>query len=426
MAVLLPNSAAYTFETTDNVTMANFNTNFAALDKKFQKNTTGGGGHSHNATDGQGQKIAYSDLTGQPDSVLNTLATAANDFIVASGVGVFVKKTLAEVKTILGLGSAAYTASSAYATAAQGTTADAAETKVSADAHKADYVRQPAFGQTTGSANTYVINSTPALSALVDGVSAYLDINVANTGASTLNWDGKGAKSIVDSKGNALTSGKLPLNGIVGVRYNASTTNFQLLGDGASGNAIASDLLSGKTAGTDAGDITGSMVNNGASVLTALGSSNVVIPVGYHNGSGYVNKKAFTAGDLVNNTLTAVQRCGSVVSPQKILHFTVGGQGGVFRLKYTQQIDGNAGDNTYYLRVYKNGVAYGTLRTTTYISGVWTPSIGTGSYIEDLSFAPGDTIEFYAWVQFAYSGMYSGVAVGMTLCSAEGIVMSIP
>lgn len=53
-----------------------------------------------------------------------SLATAANDFLVASGAGAWVKKTLAEVKTILGLGTAAYTASTAYATAAQGTKAD--------------------------------------------------------------------------------------------------------------------------------------------------------------------------------------------------------------------------------------------------------------------------------------------------------------
>jgi len=40
--------------------------------------------------------------------VAHSLATAANDFLVASGAGAFVKKTLAEVKTILGLGSLAY------------------------------------------------------------------------------------------------------------------------------------------------------------------------------------------------------------------------------------------------------------------------------------------------------------------------------
>lgn len=40
--------------------------------------------------------------------VAHSLATAANDFLVASGAGTFVKKTLAEVKSILGLGSLAY------------------------------------------------------------------------------------------------------------------------------------------------------------------------------------------------------------------------------------------------------------------------------------------------------------------------------
>lgn len=54
--------------------------------------------------------------------IKHSLATAVNDFLVASGVGVFVKKTLAEVKTILGLGSAAYTASTDYAVSSKGVT----------------------------------------------------------------------------------------------------------------------------------------------------------------------------------------------------------------------------------------------------------------------------------------------------------------
>ncbi len=43
------------------------------------------------------------DNAANTSSVAHSLATAANDFIVASGVGVFIKKTLAEAKTILGL-----------------------------------------------------------------------------------------------------------------------------------------------------------------------------------------------------------------------------------------------------------------------------------------------------------------------------------
>jgi hypothetical protein len=35
--------------------------------------------------------------------VMQSLATAANDFLVASGNGVIVKKTLAETKAILGI-----------------------------------------------------------------------------------------------------------------------------------------------------------------------------------------------------------------------------------------------------------------------------------------------------------------------------------
>ncbi|HHT9146222.1 MAG TPA: hypothetical protein ACFYD4_11215 [Candidatus Wunengus sp. YC61] len=52
--------------------------------------------------------------TASTDYVTHALATAINDFLVASGSGTFVKKTLAEVKTILGLGTAAYTASTDY------------------------------------------------------------------------------------------------------------------------------------------------------------------------------------------------------------------------------------------------------------------------------------------------------------------------
>ncbi len=62
-----------------------------------------------------------SDHEGKEDPHLGyikkSLATTVNDFLVASGPGVWVKKTLAEVKAILGLGSAAYTSSTDYAAA---------------------------------------------------------------------------------------------------------------------------------------------------------------------------------------------------------------------------------------------------------------------------------------------------------------------
>jgi hypothetical protein len=75
----------------------------------------GGGVTDHGALTG----LADDD---HPQYIKHSLATAASDFLVASGVGAFVKKTLAEVKTILGLGTAAYTASTDYAAAAKGVT----------------------------------------------------------------------------------------------------------------------------------------------------------------------------------------------------------------------------------------------------------------------------------------------------------------
>lgn len=108
-----------------------------------------------------------------------------------------------------------------------------------------DYVRCPGYGHTNGSANNYTVSTNPPLAALVDGVSIYLDINVSNTGASTLNWDHSGAMPIVDSSGNALTSGKLTANTIVGVRYNSSLSSFQLLVKGG-GKSSPYVLLSTK------------------------------------------------------------------------------------------------------------------------------------------------------------------------------------
>lgn len=74
-------------------------------------------------------EIDHSELGGLTDDdhtqyIKHSLATAVSDFLVASGAGAFIKKTLAEVKTILGLGSAAYTAATDYVTHALATAAN--------------------------------------------------------------------------------------------------------------------------------------------------------------------------------------------------------------------------------------------------------------------------------------------------------------
>lgn len=143
----------------------------------------------------------------------------------------------------------------------------------------------PKYGVASGT-NTYTvtIDNTPSLSI---GLRVAVKFTNSNTGASTLNINGLGAKPIVKAGGTALSSGNLKANGVYTLVYDG--TNFQLQGEGASGNATASDLLSGKTATTDAGLITGTMANRGAvnaSIATEGGS--YTIPAGYHNGSGKV------------------------------------------------------------------------------------------------------------------------------------------
>lgn len=62
--------------------------------------------------------------------------TAANDFMVGDGAGEWIKKTLAEIKTILSLGTAAYTDTADYATASHNHDATYAPI---AHNHDADY-----------------------------------------------------------------------------------------------------------------------------------------------------------------------------------------------------------------------------------------------------------------------------------------------
>ncbi len=85
------------------------------------------------------------------------------------------------------------------------------------------------YAATTGSANTYVA-SIPGIAGLVAGLRITLKINVANTGASTININSLGAKSIRKAGGAALTNGNLKTGGIYTLVYDG--TNFQLQGEG--------------------------------------------------------------------------------------------------------------------------------------------------------------------------------------------------
>ena len=111
-------------------------------------------------------------LTGLGDDdhtqyILHSLATAANDFLVASGVGVFAKQTLAQVKSTLGLGSAAYTASSDYAVSAKGVTNGDAHDHSGGDGGQIDH--GALSGLSDDDHPQYLLSSASTDFVLVDG-----------------------------------------------------------------------------------------------------------------------------------------------------------------------------------------------------------------------------------------------------------------
>ena len=153
----------------------------------------------------------------------------------------------------------------------------------------ADDTAHVRYGQANGQ-NDKTITLSPAPINLVEGFALSFKNITQNTGAVTINVNGLGAKPVVKSNGNALVTGNLKAGSIYTVRYDGS--NFILQGEGGSGNAVASDLLSGKTATTDAGDIVGTMPNRGTFNLE-LGAS---VPAGYYSGGNVPNGKRIASG----------------------------------------------------------------------------------------------------------------------------------
>lgn len=165
-------------------------------------------------------------------------------------------------------------------------------TKEELAVHQADDLQHVKYAAATGNANTYAVTFNPAPTAYVEGMAIAFKVPVASTAASTLNVNGLGAKGIKKANGTDVTN--LKAGGIYTVRYDG--TAFILQGEGASGNATASDLLSGKTATTDAGEITGTMPNRGVFNL-GLG---VTVPEGYYSGGTTADGKRKATGVIAS------------------------------------------------------------------------------------------------------------------------------
>lgn len=120
------------------------------------------------------------------------------------------------------------------------------------------------LGTTSGSGNAYTLTST-TLKSLTEGLAICVKFHAASTAACTLNINAWGAKGIKKPGGADVINIKA---GMYTLRYDG--TNFILQGEGASGDATESDLLLGKKATTDSGEIIGTLELTGDAIASQV------------------------------------------------------------------------------------------------------------------------------------------------------------
>ncbi|NLY80447.1 MAG: hypothetical protein GX072_11340, partial [Lysinibacillus sp.] len=122
--------------------------------------------------------------------------------------------------------------------------------------HLADKIKHLDYAIASGT-NTYSA-TIEGVDTLVEGMSIKVKFTNANTGPSTLNINGLGAKSIRKGNGNTLSSGNIKAGQILHLAYTGSV--FQILGEGGEyGTATANDVRNTKTFGTEYGVIQGAL-----------------------------------------------------------------------------------------------------------------------------------------------------------------------
>jgi len=138
------------------------------------------------------------------------------------------------------------------------------------------------YSTLAGSANVYTVTSTYPITAYTEGFHRRVKVNVANTGASTINFDGLGAKAIKRITGDDLEADDLVANSVVDLSYNGTVfIAGGLLSDSiaaaASATAAAASASAAATsaseAATSAAQVADSlddvMLLDGSNVMTA-------------------------------------------------------------------------------------------------------------------------------------------------------------
>jgi hypothetical protein len=124
------------------------------------------------------------------------------------------------------------------------------------------------YGTAGGTANAYTVTLPHTQIAYTDGMRVVFKPGATNTGASTVNVDSIGVKSITRTDGTALVAGDIVADYFTELRYNSTSDNFEIVG------MIAVDAGSGTMAAQNATavSITGGTVGGGVVVSLVQGN----------------------------------------------------------------------------------------------------------------------------------------------------------
>lgn len=143
------------------------------------------------------------------------------------------------------------------------------------------------YAEDGGSTDAYAVALDPAIVAYVTGLMVVFKANTANTGAATLNVNGKGAKTIKKNKDQDLASGDIQSGHVIVVIYDG--TNFQLQSPGANSGDKIVTLTDGATPALDAS--LGTIFR-----LDAEGNRTIGIPTNPTDGKKIVIEHTATGG----------------------------------------------------------------------------------------------------------------------------------
>ncbi|WP_298165139.1 hypothetical protein [Novosphingobium sp.] len=160
------------------------------------------------------------------------------------------------------------------------------------------------YAADSGSANTITIALTPAPTAYSAGLVVEVKMNATNTGATTINVNGLGAKT-VQFNGAALTAGQLVAGQIYSMVYDG--TNFQVASPPSAsvGRIMAAGELS-PASGTAIKGFNVSSVTYSGAIVTVAYTNSIANPVpvvnGGDSGNGSSCQSAFWGSGSSNNS----------------------------------------------------------------------------------------------------------------------------